>query len=113
MLVVFLADTGYSQVVKIDNNFNLQLTPQMIEQGSVQLDISTLLFADETAAIKYFRSVENNLVTFTVDFSASIVTMNFHADRLGNHQWTFDQWNNYINSTTQQCAANYQTFSHQ
>ncbi len=114
VLGILLAGSGYSQTaVTIDKQFSIQLTPQMIEQGQVQLDISSLNFIDETAAQKFFRSVENNLMSFSVDFASETATMYIYADRLGNQSWTIDQWNSYMITASQSCIANYQSFSKQ
>ncbi len=114
VLGLLLAGTGYSQTaVKIDKQFSIQLTNQMIEQGSVELDFSGLNFKDEESAQKFFKSIENNLMSYTVDFSSKTATMFIYADRLGNHTWSIEQWNSYMSSTSQSCITNYQSFSNQ
>jgi hypothetical protein len=112
-LCLLITGSGYSQAISIDKQFNLQLTQQMIEQGSVVLDISSLSFTDEAAAVKFFRSVENNLFSFEVDFASKTATILIHADRLGSRVWSLEQWNDYLVISSKNCADTYQLFTHQ
>jgi len=101
------------QAVKLDQQFNLQLTDELIQQQYVEYDFSALQFTNEAAAAKFFKSIENNLVSFSIDYTSKIATMKLYPERLGKHTWTLDQWNSYMSGTTQRCTTTYQSFLHQ
>ncbi|HMZ88887.1 MAG TPA: hypothetical protein PK511_12030 [Chitinophagales bacterium] len=105
------ATAGYSQdAVKFDQHFQVQLTDAMLQSGSVVMDISDLQFTDEAAAQKYFNAIRNNLVEFTLDYSAHTVTMHLYPERLGKHTWTLSDWNAYLANMAERNAETYQSF---
>lgn len=102
---------GYSQdAVKIDHQFQVQLTDAMLQSGAVQIDISALQFADEATAQKYFKSIANNLVEFTLDYNTHTATMHLFPERLGKHTWTLADWNAYLQTMSARCSETYQAF---
>lgn len=113
LLVVALlfSASGFAQSVKLDDHFSIQLTSQTLAQKSVQFDISGLNFKDEATAQKFFNSIQNNLVTFSVDYAAKSATMFLYPERLGKTIWTIEDWNQYLDSTSKRCATTYQSFS--
>lgn len=111
---LFLTASVYGQeVVQIDKQFGIQLTEAQLDAQSVQIDISNLIFRDETMAQKFFRSIENNLVTYALDYDAKTVVMTLHPERLGKHTWTLENWNNYLATAASNSAATYQSFENQ
>ncbi len=101
------------QVVKVDQNFTIQLTDQLLQQKSITLDISALQFKDEANAVKFFNSIKNNLVEFSLDYSTKTATMNLFPERLGTHEWTLANWNEYISGMGQRCTTTYNSFLNQ
>ena len=88
---MLLSAEGYGQqAVKVDQNFNIQLTEDLLQQKFVQLDISGLSFKDEATATKYFNSIENNLVEFVLNYEAKTATMMLYPDRLGKFTYTLE-----------------------
>ncbi len=111
---LFLTVSGYGQeAVKVDRQFNIQLTESMLLQKSVQLDISGLQFRDEAMAVKFFNAIENNLVEYTVDFQNKTAVMQLFPERLGKHTWTLEQWNTYMNTAGTNSAETYKAFDNQ
>lgn len=111
---LFLSVSGYSQqAVKVDHQFNVQLTESMLQEKSVLLDISDLQFRDESVAIKFFNAIENNLVEYTVDFESKTAVMQLFPERLGKHTWTIEQWNSYMTTAGAASAATYKAFDNQ
>lgn len=109
--VFFIAAPGFSQTVKLDNHFSMQINSQILEQKSVQFDITSLNFKDEATAQKFFHAIQNNLVSFSVDYSTKTATMYLFPERLGKAVWTIDDWNQYLENTSQRCTTTYQSFS--
>ncbi len=106
--------SGYTQnAVRVDQNFKVQITDQLLQQKFVTLDISDLQFKSELEAQKYFHSIENNLVEFNVDYSAKTATMLLFPERIGNHTWTLDDWNAYIANMSTRCSTTYNAFLNQ
>jgi hypothetical protein len=102
---------GFSQdAVKVDHQFQIQLTDAMLQSGALQVDISALQFADEATEQKYFKSIANNLVEWTLDFNAQTATMHLFPERLGKHTWTLSDWNAYLQTMSTQCAETYKAF---
>jgi len=111
---LFLTVSGYGQeAVKVDRQFNIQLTESMLLQKSVQLDNSGLQFRDEAMAVKFFNAIENNLVEYTVDFQNKTAVMQLFPERLGKHTWTLEQWNTYMNTAGMNSAETYKAFDNQ
>ncbi|MBK9455437.1 MAG: hypothetical protein IPO24_07530 [Bacteroidetes bacterium] len=111
---MLLSAEGYGQqAVKVDQNFNIQLTDDLLQQKFVQLDISGLSFKDEATATKYFNSIENNLVEFVLNYEAKTATMMLYPDRLGKFTYTLEDWNKYIATMSQRCSSNYNSFLNQ
>lgn len=106
--------SGYGQqAIKVDQSFNLQLTESILQQKFVQVDFSSLQFKDEVVAQKFFKSIENNLVSFTVDYASNTATMVIYPERLGKFTWTLDDWNTYFGNMSTTCSANYASFLNQ
>ena len=103
--------SGFTQTVKLDDHFSIQLTSQTLEQKSVQFDITGLNFKDEADAQKFFNSIQNNLVNFSVDYATKTATMFLYPERLGKTIWTIEDWNQYLDATSQRCTTTYQSFS--
>lgn len=111
---MLISAEGYGQqAVKVDQNFNIQLTEDLLQQKFVQLDISGLSFKDEATATKYFNSIENNLVEFVLNYEAKTATMMLYPDRLGKFTYTLEDWNKYIANMSQRCSSNYNSFLNQ
>ncbi len=103
--------SGFSQSVKLDDHFSIQISDQTLQQKTVQFDITGLNFKDEPTAQKFFNSIQNNLVSFSVDFTAKTATMYLYPERLGKTVWTIEQWNDYMDATSIRCSTTYQSFS--
>lgn len=59
---LLLSVDGYAQTaVKVDKNFSIQLTDELLQQKFVQLDISDLQFKSEADAQKFLNQ---SLTTF-------------------------------------------------
>ena len=101
------------QVVKVDQNFSIQLTDQLLQQKSITLDISVLQFKDEANAVKFFHSIANNLVEFKLDYASKTATMNLFPERLAGHAWTLNDWNEYISTMSNRCSVTYNSFLNQ
>ena len=96
---MLLSAEGYGQqAVKVDQNFNIQLTEDLLH---------------EATATKYFNSIENNLVEFVLNYEAKTATMMLYPDRLGKFTYTLEDWNKYIATMSQRCSSNYNSFLNQ
>jgi hypothetical protein len=106
--------SGYGQqAIKVDQNFNLQLNESILQQKFVQLDFTSLQFKDEVVAQKFFKSIENNLVSFTVDYASNTAMMVIYPERLGKFSWSLEEWNTFIANMSPSCSANYASFLNQ
>lgn len=111
---LLLSAEGYAQqAVKVDQNFDIQLTDELLQQKYVILDVSGLQFKDEATAQKYFKSIANNLIEFHLDYATQTVTMMLYPDRLGKFTWTLEDWNKYVDNMSTRCSSTYTSFLNQ
>lgn len=111
---LLISADGYGQqATKVDPNFTIQLTESMLQQKFIQLDISGLQFKDEVTAQKFFKSIQNNLVEFRVDYTAQTALMMLYPDRLGKFTWTLEDWNEYVGNMSTRCSSTYSSFLNQ
>lgn len=111
---LLLSVSGFAQqAVKVDQSFNIELTDQLLQQKYVTLDISDLQFKNELEANKFFKSIANNLVEFNLDYASKKATMVLFPERTGNHIYTLEDWNAYIDNMSTRSATTYNSFLNQ
>jgi len=111
---LLLSVSGFAQqAVKVDQSFNIELTDQLLQQKYVTLDISDLQFKNELEANKFFKSIANNLVEFNLDYASKKATMVLFPERTGNHIYTLEDWNAYMDNMSTRSATTYNSFLNQ
>lgn len=111
---LLLTVSGFSQqAVKVDQSFDIELTDQLLQQKYVALDISGLQFKNEIEAQKFFKSIANNLVEFNLDYASKKATMVLFPERTGNHVYSLEDWNVYIDNMSSRCSSTYNSFLNQ
>lgn len=111
--LLFATGAFAQQTVKVDRSFSVTLTDQILQQKTVDLDISGLQFKDAATAEKFFHAIANNLIDYSVDYGAKKVTMHLYPERLNGQSWTVENWNEYMSLSSKQSASTYNAFNNQ
>lgn len=89
-------DEGFASAT-ITDEYCVSLDTDLPIAEFYEIDISHLELASETEALNKFGYINNNLLTYTVNFAAEKAYLQIHLDRTAEPMdilW----WNDYINS---------------